>query len=79
VLPNRTVSIENTSLTATSDSTGTFTISSAPVESITLSIVDSNGTSDGTATYDLSKYSGNPRNIGIVSLDLSKIPPPPTI
>jgi hypothetical protein len=81
VLPSRTVSVENTSLSATSDSTGTFTIGSVPVESITLSIVDSNGTSDGTATYNLSSYSGNPRNIGTVTLDVSSDggpPPPPT-
>jgi hypothetical protein len=79
VLPNRTVAIQGLSLSATSDSSGNFTINTVPVQSVILSITDSNGVSDGTVTYDLSKYSGNPRNIGIVTLDLSNLPPPPPV
>ena len=47
VLPNRTVTVENTTLSAVTDAQGDFTISSVPVTSITLSVTDSNGTSDG--------------------------------
>lgn len=77
VLPGRTVTVQNTSLSAISDPQGNFTINSVPVTSITLSVVDSNGTSDGvTGPIDLSKVGGNPKNIGVVVLDIYGNGPP---
>ena len=71
VLPNRTVAVANTSLTAVSDAQGNFTLSSVPVTSITLNVTDSNGTSDGTAgPYNLSSISGSTKNIGVVTLNI---------
>ncbi len=77
VLPNRTITVQNTSLTGTSNSSGVFSISSVPVGTITLVVKDSNGTSDGSSSaINLSNFSGDPRNVGTIVLDVNGTGPP---
>lgn len=78
VLPNRTVTVQGTSLNGVSDASGNFAISSVPVTTITLSVVDSNKSPNGTdGPIDLSKVNGNPKNLGTIVLDVSGSAPPP--
>lgn len=77
-LANRTVTVQGTNLSGTSDSNGNFTISNVTVGSVTLVVTDVNGSADGQVTVDISKISGSPRSIGTVQLMLStNVPPPP--
>jgi hypothetical protein len=78
LLQNRTVTVSGTSLTGTSNSAGVFSIASVPVTTIILTVTDSNGASDGSSSaINLAKLSGNPRNVGTVSLDVTGSSPPP--
>lgn len=76
-LPNRTVTVQNSSLSGTSNSSGVFSINNVPVSTITLTVKDSNGTSDGNSSaINLSNLSGNPRNVGIIQLAVNGTGPP---
>jgi hypothetical protein len=78
LLPNRTVTVRNTSLSGTTNTQGQFSIGSVPVTTITLDVKDSTGTSDGSSSaIDLSKISGTTRNVGTIQLDVSGTSPPP--
>ncbi len=78
LLGSRTITVQGTSLSGTSDSNGNFSIANVPVGPVVLLVKDVNGTSDGQVTVDISKISGNPRNLGTVKLMLSTgVPAPP--
>lgn len=77
-LPNRTVTVQGTKLTGISNSTGQFTITGVTVGTISLSIVDSNGTSDGSSgAINLNSISGTTKNVGVILLNVTAGPGPP--
>lgn len=80
-LSNRTVSVAGTALSGTTDANGVFSIANVTaVSTISLQVKEvSSGALDGSVSVDTSKFSGNPRNIGVVTIDLSGLPPPPPL
>lgn len=80
LLPGRTVTVQGTSLTGVTDSNGAFSIANVPTVSVTLVVIDAGGTPNGSYSVDISKIGGSPRNLGTISLDVSKggLAPPGT-
>lgn len=76
VLPGRTVTVQGTSLSGTSNGNGAFSIANVPVGSVTLVIVDATGTANGMYSVNISSLSGSPRNLGTIKLAVSTNPPP---
>lgn len=75
VLPNRIVAVKGTSSKGTSDANGRFTIPSARAGSLTLVIKDNVGALNGEVPVTVS--GSGTRDVGVITLDLSRIPPPP--
>ncbi len=71
LLPGRTVTVQGTSLSGTTDSNGAFAIANVPTTTVTLVIVDASGAPNGTYSADISKISGSPRNLGTIQLTVS--------
>lgn len=77
VLPNRTITVQVSGVTVahgTTNAAGQFAIALVPTVSVTLVIVDFNGSANGTVAENLAGGNGA---LGVILLDLSHVPPPP--
>jgi hypothetical protein len=75
LIPFQTVRIKGyPDALATTDEHGKFTITAAPVAKATLVVSDAAGCVDGSLNVDIGAAGGSPRNLGALSVDLTRKP-----